>query len=175
MNDVRQGVIIGIGLHLAEKLHAAPIESKEPSSTSKPKVPSKRKFSGTGISGASKGSAAGTGYAGAGKEDQTGVEAARLVNREKDDKLKQLLEAIRVYLPNHFRPGGVRAGDSMIHSTVLSHLRRKFNQIACTLLQSESISDVHDRETLFVELMHWFMVSRVRALLRTGYLSFVLV
>jgi len=75
-----------------------------------------------------------------------------------DDQLKDLLQAVRVYLPNEFRAGGARPSDSMMHSSVLCHLRRRFNQIACSLLQSDSITDVHNRETLFTELMVWFQV-----------------
>lgn len=73
--------------------------------------------------------------------------------------MRQCLEQVRVYLPNHGRDGGPRPGDHMVHPVTLCHLRRRFNQMSCLLLQSDSISDVHDRSGLYLELMEWMLVS----------------
>jgi hypothetical protein len=100
----------------------------------------------------------GVGYSGNRIEDESGRKKAAEAQKLMDDRLKDLLQAVRVYLPNEFRAGGARPSDSMMHSSVLCHLRRRFNQIACSLLQSDSITDVHHREALFTELMTWFQV-----------------
>lgn len=111
------------------------------------------------------GTAAGTGYSGKVSEDRSGEEKAKKLQDLKDDKLKILLQEVREYLPNPFRESGARSSDTMMHSSVFSHLRRKFNQIACSLLQSDSITDIYHREALFRELMEWLQVRDISHLL----------
>jgi len=162
-------VVIGVGLHYAQSVYAEPLPtikkqnekpqkgkrkpdengSEEDEAVSKPASKIRK-------TKASKGK--GVGYSGNHIEDYSGRKKAAEEQKRMDDRLKKLLQAVRIYLPNEFRAGGARPSDSMMHSSVLCHLKRRFNQVACSLLQSDSITDVHHRETLFTELMVWFQV-----------------
>ena len=121
-------------------------------------TPQKKASGGPVYCNVSVGTGAGTGYSGGEKENRSGEEKAGRAQQEKDQKLEQILREVRVYLPDPFRKGGSRPSDSMMHSSVFSHLRRRFNQIACSLLQSDSITDIYHRELVFTELMEWLQV-----------------
>lgn len=177
---------MGVGLHYAQDIYLEPLPTVSAPTKASVSTPSKRKkatedssdeelqasnkkMSTTGSSKTTptkKTSAAlvkkkagtGTGYSGNTREDQTGQQNAAKAQEQKDKTLETLLRDIRVYLPNPFRRGGARSSDTMMHSSVLCHLRRRFNQIACSLLQSDSITDIYHREALFTELMEWLQV-----------------
>jgi hypothetical protein len=176
-------VIIGVGLHYAEKVYAEPLptfkkqqqtptgkkrkqaaidgeSSDDELSRKSAKNVSKKHTAGAGTKG--------TGYSGSVGEDESGALKAAEAQQLKDDQLRALLYTIRTYMPNPFRPGGARCSDNMIHSSVLCHLKRRFNQIACSLLQSDSITDIHHREKLFAELMDWLLVSECIRSYSTG-------
>lgn len=76
----------------------------------------------------------------------------------KDEKIGNLLKAIRVYLPNLHRVGGGQTSDYLVHPTALAHLRRRFNYICSTLLRNDSLADMSDRAVLYFELLHWLEV-----------------
>ncbi|KAF5387646.1 hypothetical protein D9615_000388 [Tricholomella constricta] len=161
-----QGVILGVGLSMLEQLFTEqtqePQEAKEPNS----RTPKRRKtdstpefddddsvyYASVQPAGKKKG---GIGYAGDQKEDNTGQLEAQAIQHAKDEKIGNLLKAIRVYLPNLHREGGGQTSDYLVHPTALAHLRRRFNYICSALLRNDSLADMSDRAILYFELLHW--------------------
>ena len=89
----------------------------------------------------------------------SGQVEALAIQRQKDEKIGQLLTQIRVYLPSLRRPGGGQTSDYMVHPTALAHLRRRFNYICSALLRNDSLADMSDRSVLYFELFEWLEVS----------------
>ena len=83
---------------------------------------------------------------------------AQAVQHAKDEKLGNLLSAIRVYLPNLRREGGGQTSDFLVHPTALAHLRRRFNHVCSSLLRNDSLTDMSDRTNLYFELLRWLEV-----------------
>ena len=54
--------------------------------------------------------------------------------------------------------GSVFETDWMPDATTLAHLRRRFLPLASSLLSSDSLSDMIERQSLFVELLRWFTI-----------------
>jgi hypothetical protein len=179
-----QGVILGVGLYMLEQMFAEqnkePMENKE----HKARVSKRRKtdftndldeddgvYYGTMQGSKKKG---GIGYAGDQKEDvspdilhsyrnpkiskNSGQLEALALQRSKDQKIGNLLRAIRVYLPNLHREGGGQTSDFLVHPTALAHLRRRFNYVCSSLLRNDSLADMSDRAVLYFELLHWLEV-----------------
>ncbi|OSD04457.1 ubiquitin conjugating enzyme family protein [Trametes coccinea BRFM310] len=97
----------------------------------------------------------GTGYAGDIREDMSGQLAAMQIQRIKDEKLAKLLTQIRTFLPSVNREGGGHASDYLVHPTALAHLRRRFNFVSSQLLRNDSLTDMSDRSVLYFELFEW--------------------
>ncbi|CCM03344.1 uncharacterized protein FIBRA_05473 [Fibroporia radiculosa] len=97
----------------------------------------------------------GVGYAGDVREDTSGQVEALAAQRAKDEKLAQLLSCIRVFLPSLHRTGGGRTSDYLVHPTALAHLRRRFNFVSSQLLRNDSLVDMSDRSVLYIELFEW--------------------
>ncbi|RDB22602.1 Baculoviral IAP repeat-containing protein 6 [Hypsizygus marmoreus] len=160
-----QGVILGVGLSMLEQLFVE--QSQEPAENKEHKARTfkRRKMDSApdlddpdavyylNISGNKK--KGGIGYAGDQKEDNTGQLEAQAIQHAKDEKIGNLLSAIRVYLPNLHREGGGQTSDYLVHPTALAHLRRRFNYICSTLLRNDSLADMSDRAVLYFELLHW--------------------
>ncbi|TFK43556.1 hypothetical protein BDQ12DRAFT_675170 [Crucibulum laeve] len=164
-----QGVILGGGLSMLEQLFSEQTqessESKEPSTRNKKRRKTDTPtavdldddddtYYGANVP-AGKKAKGGTGYAGDLKEDNSGQLEALAAQRAKDQKIADLLTAIRVYLPNLDREGGGRTSDYMVHPTALAHLRRRFNYVCSTLLRNDSLADMSDRHALYFELLQW--------------------
>jgi hypothetical protein len=84
---------------------------------------------------------------------------AQAIQRQKDEKIGQLLSQIRLYLPSLRRQGGGQTSDYLVHPTALAHLRRRFNYICSALLRNDSLADMSDRSVLYFELFEWLEVS----------------
>ncbi|KDQ64475.1 hypothetical protein JAAARDRAFT_28107 [Jaapia argillacea MUCL 33604] len=167
-----QGVILGIGLSMIEELYSeqtrhTPVEqdysvrnAKRRKVDSQPTVgaiPDGDDDDDVYYASAVKGkkNKSGIGYAGDMREDNTGQVEAIAQQRLKDEKLGQLLTAVRVYLPSLRRLGGGRTSDYLVHPTALAHLRRRFNHICSSLLKNDSLTDMSDRSVLYLELFDW--------------------
>lgn len=101
----------------------------------------------------------------------SGQVEALAVQRQKDEKIGQLLTQIRVYLPSLHRPGGGQTSDYMVHPTALAHLRRRFNYICSALLRNDSLADMSDRSVLYFELFEWLEVSTGVSFIHHSYLA----
>ncbi|TFY83061.1 hypothetical protein EWM64_g951 [Hericium alpestre] len=165
-----QGVVLGIGLAMLEQLYHDQIQNVAGNSDGKARTSKRRKVETTPVPGegddeddafmtppvqGSKKLKVGTGYAGDQKEDTTGQAEAQANQRAKDEKLGELMHAIRVYLPSLHRPGGGRTSDYLVHPTALAHLRRRFNNICSSLLRNDSLTDMSDRSAVYFELFEW--------------------
>ena len=80
------------------------------------------------------------------------------MQKAKDEKLSDMLKAIRVFLPNLNREHGGKACDYLPHPTTLAHLRRRFNFVSSQLLRNDSLTDMSDRSVLYFELLEWLEV-----------------
>ncbi|GLB33783.1 putative ubiquitin-conjugating enzyme family protein [Lyophyllum shimeji] len=161
-----QGVILGVGLSMLEQLFIEQIQEPRETKEHNSRTPKRRKTESTpelddedsayytGIQSVSK-KKGGIGYAGDQKEDNTGQLEAQALQHAKDEKIGNLLAAIRVYLPNLHREGGGQTSDYLVHPTALAHLRRRFNYICSTLLRNDSLADMSERTVLYFELLHW--------------------
>ena len=179
-----QGVILGVGLAIVEQQFVedavGEIESSERttkrrkmSPISQDSSPSPLPF----IQSRGKKAKGGTGYAGDWKEDvslsfppfvstfliiifeNSGQLEALAAQKAKDEKIGNLLIAVREYLPYLHREGGGQTSDYLVHPTALAHLRRRFNFICSTLLKNDSLADMSERSVLYFELLEWLEVS----------------
>ncbi|OCH94539.1 ubiquitin conjugating enzyme family protein [Obba rivulosa] len=172
-----QGVILGVGLAMLEKVFIDETTRDVPlDKAKKPRTSSKRRkvelsvLLGGGskhydddddsdghhsLIASKKKAKLGVGYAGDVREDNTGQLEAQAVQREKDDKLAELLKQIGGFLPSLHRPGGGRTSDYLVHPTTLAHLRRRFNFVGSQLLRNDSLADMSERSVLYFELLEW--------------------
>ncbi|KAF4619548.1 hypothetical protein D9613_005238 [Agrocybe pediades] len=162
-----QGVILGVGLTMLEQLFNEQNQDQSDAADSSIRNNKRRKTNTTSTQDGDeedgtyyanikgKKSKGGTGYDGDVTEDTTGQLRALAAQREKDEKIAKLLEAIRVYLPNVNRKGGGRTSDFLVHPTALAHLRRRFNYVCSSLLRNDSLADMSDRSILYFELLEW--------------------
>jgi ubiquitin-protein ligase len=161
-----QGVILGIGLAMLE--HAYQHQDQIPGVNTATSNTKKRKVDASDpsamyddddipVPGAPAGKRAkgGIGYAGNAKEDHSGQIQAQAIQKQKDEKIGNLLKEVRVYLPNLHRPGGGQTSDYLVHPTALAHLRRRFNFVSSSLLRNDSLTDMSDRSVLYFELFEW--------------------
>ncbi|GAW05297.1 hypothetical protein F5879DRAFT_930677 [Lentinula edodes] len=152
-----QGVILGVGLFMIERLFEQQKEESEIKETTERETKRRKTRDidddelDTG-SGKTKG---GVGYAGDLKEDSSGQAEAQANQFAKDSKIRALLAEVRVYLPSLQRPGGARPSDYLPHPSSLTHLRRRFNLITSELLRNDSLADMSDRHGLYFELLEW--------------------
>ena len=98
----------------------------------------------------------------------TGQMEALSIQKAKDEKIANLLKAVRDYLPCIQREGGGRTSDYLVHPTTLAHLRRRFNYVSSTLLRNDSLSDMSDRSVLYFELFSWLEVCSTSSHLKIG-------
>lgn len=173
-----QGVLLGVGLFTLENKYAeqySPVALDETLQSKSRNA--KRRKTGTGNSSPAsevdeydygmsvplgKKAKGGTGYAGSQKEDTTGQEQAARAQKAADERIANLLKAIRDYLPSISRG---RTSDYLVHPTTLAHLRRRFNYICSSLLRNDSLTDMSDRSVLYFELFEWLQtISRHEAL-----------
>ena len=82
----------------------------------------------------------------------TGQEQAAKAQKAADERIANLMKAIRVYLPSISRG---RTSDYLVHPTTLAHLRRRFNYVCSSLLRNDSLADMSDRSVLYFELFEW--------------------
>ncbi|KAI0920787.1 hypothetical protein AcW2_005953 [Taiwanofungus camphoratus] len=169
-----QGVILGVGLAMLEKVYIEQTQDVSNTSENKAKSAKRRKVDPVPIPimqhdpdddddednyyppvAQGKKAKLGVGYAGETREDVSGQVEALAVQRAKDQKLAQLLSRIRVFLPSLHRPGGTRTSDYLVHPTALAHLRRRFNFVSSQLLRNDSLADMSDRSVLYIELFEW--------------------
>ncbi|KAA1466765.1 hypothetical protein DENSPDRAFT_831644 [Dentipellis sp. KUC8613] len=163
-----QGVILGVGLAMLEQLYHDQTQNVASSSDGKGRITKRRKVETTpALDGdedddnyltppaQGKKLKIGIGYAGDQKEDTTGQAEALANQRQKDEKLGGLMQAVRVYLPSLHRQGGGRTSDYLVHPTALAHLRRRFNNICSSLLRNDSLTDMSDRSSVYFELFEW--------------------
>ncbi len=128
----------------------------------------------------------GIGYSGNAHEEK-GWKAESLKRQQaRDGILEQMLRVLRTYIPNSERTGTSAAHDAeadallfptedgqelrrsegervfesdwMPDFTTLAHLRRRFLPLASSLLSSDSLTDMIDRQSLFIELLRWFAI-----------------
>ncbi|KDN51308.1 hypothetical protein K437DRAFT_55354 [Tilletiaria anomala UBC 951] len=121
----------------------------------------------------------GTGYSG-GTDDKWGWKAAAVQKqKERDDVLEGMLRTLRQFVPDTHRTvessSKSKEGNSSSNSpaddasesevyetdwfpdaTTLAHVRRRFLPLASNLLSSDSLIDMIERESLFMELLSWF-------------------
>ncbi|THH13280.1 hypothetical protein EW146_g6917 [Bondarzewia mesenterica] len=168
-----QGVILGIGLAMLEQLYQDHTQNVSGNYDGQGRNNKRRKVeaSVTGMSvpddgdedddnyptpsAPGKKTKIGIGYAGDVREDTTGQAEAQLIQKNKDERLGNLMSQIRVYLPSLHRPGGGRTSDYLVHPTALAHLRRRFNYICSSLLRNDSLTDMSDRSAVYFELFEW--------------------
>ncbi|EMD40382.1 hypothetical protein CERSUDRAFT_110990 [Gelatoporia subvermispora B] len=170
-----QGVILGVGLAMLEKMFVDETRDVPLDKVKKPRTSSKRRkvdlpalFGGSKYydddedsdghhtpTASKKKAKLGIGYAGDIREDTTGQIEAQAIQRERDDRLAQMLKQIRVFLPSLHRPGGGRTSDYLVHPTTLAHLRRRFNFVGSQLLRNDSLADMSERSVLYFELLEW--------------------
>ncbi|KAI0717965.1 ubiquitin conjugating enzyme family protein [Fomitopsis betulina] len=166
-----QGVILGVGLTMLEKMFVDQTQDSSNQSTPNTKGAKRRNADPihlpadlddddddeTYYAAVTHGKKAklGTGYAGDVREDISGQLEALAAQRAKDEKLAFLLASIRVYLPSVRRPGGPKTSDYLVHPTALAHLRRRFNFVGSQLLRNDSLADMSDRSVLYIELFDW--------------------
>lgn len=160
-----QGIILGVGLFMLEQMFDDQNKETPDHKEHKVRVSKRRKtdFSDdlededgvyyTAVQNKKK--KGGVGYAGNLKEDNSGQVEAQAMQRARDEKIGNLLSAIRLYLPNLHREGGGQTSDFLVHPTALAHLRRRFNYVCSSLLRNDSLSDMSDRSVLYFELLHW--------------------
>ncbi|KZT06502.1 ubiquitin conjugating enzyme family protein [Laetiporus sulphureus 93-53] len=168
-----QGVILGIGLAMLEKLFIGQSQDVPSSQGGKVTGGKRRKTETVPLQvlhdhdededednyyppvGQGKKAKLGVGYAGDIREDTSGQLEALMAQRANDEKLANLLSEIRVFLPSLRRPGGARTSDYLVHPTALAHLRRRFNFVSSQLLRNDSLADMSDRSVLYLELFEW--------------------
>ncbi|EIN10758.1 hypothetical protein PUNSTDRAFT_142698 [Punctularia strigosozonata HHB-11173 SS5] len=163
-----QGVTVGIGLFMVEKLFLEQTQdnARQTEPDAKPGLFKRKKAAidaGTPpmyddddfIGPQNKKAKGGIGYAGNVKEDITGQTEALAQQRAKDAKLGSLMASVRVYMPSLRRPSGGYASDYLPHPTTLAHLRRRFNLLCTTFLRNDSLADMSDRSVLYYELFTW--------------------
>ncbi|KAH9927315.1 uncharacterized protein B0H18DRAFT_1004044 [Fomitopsis serialis] len=156
-----QGVILGVGLTMLEKMYIDQTHDSANPPASNSKGGKRRNADPTPEDNYyppvahGKKAKLGTGYAGDIREDTSGQIEALAAQRAKDEKLAKLLASIRVYLPSVRRPGGPKTSDYLVHPTALAHLRRRFNFVSSQLLRNDSLADMSDRSTLYIELFDW--------------------
>lgn len=85
----------------------------------------------------------------------TGQEQAAKAQKAADERIANLMKAIRTYLPSIARG---RTSDYLVHPTTLAHLRRRFNYVCSSLLRNDSLTDMSDRSVLYFELFEWLQV-----------------
>lgn len=119
--------------------------------------------------------AKGTGYGGQGHEDRSWQDKGAKAQKAQDEKMTALLKQVRPFLPSHWRETGEVTSDSMVsaarhlmdcslsllqpHPATLAHLRRRFGEIATTLLRNDALHEHADRADLFLEIQEWLIVS----------------
>lgn len=119
--------------------------------------------------------AKGTGYGGHGYEDRSWQDKGAKAQKAEDEKMTALLKQVRPFLPSHWRETGEVTSDSMVsathiqiefslnllqpHPATLAHLRRRFGEIATTLLRNDALHEHADRADLFLEIQEWLIVS----------------
>ncbi|KZT70316.1 hypothetical protein DAEQUDRAFT_689428 [Daedalea quercina L-15889] len=166
-----QGVILGVGLTMLEKMFVQQTQDPSNPSASNTKGGKRRNADPAPFPADldddddddgyypppthGKKAKLGTGYAGDIREDTSGQIEALAAQRSKDEKLAKLLASIRVYLPSVRRPGGPKTSDYLVHPTALAHLRRRFNFVGSQLLRNDSLADMSDRSVLYIELFDW--------------------
>ncbi|EGG03790.1 uncharacterized protein MELLADRAFT_65352 [Melampsora larici-populina 98AG31] len=172
-----QAVILGVGLSLVEKMYYV---TPQPESLPSPEMrPSKKTKLDTppinendssenesleithhGHARGVRSGPKGVGYGGAsyGSDDQSGQQAASLMQKMQDQSLASLLASIRVFMPNRSRKGPFRSSDHMPSIATAIHIRRRFNPIASDLLKNDSLSDMSDRRVLYEEFLEWLLI-----------------
>ncbi|KAI0035657.1 hypothetical protein K488DRAFT_82845 [Vararia minispora EC-137] len=161
-----QGVILGIGLAMLEQLyhdqtqHLVDVDGRgnkrrQPEPVHNSSTPDDDDDSYPPLPVQKKKLKVGTGYAGDVREDTSGHSEAMALQKSKDQRLGDLMTAIRVFLPNLHREGGGRTSDYLVHPTALAHLRRRFNSICTSLLRNDSLADMSDRSAVYFELFEW--------------------
>ncbi|KIK65287.1 hypothetical protein GYMLUDRAFT_38722 [Collybiopsis luxurians FD-317 M1] len=152
-----QGVILGVGLFMIERLFEQQKEESDLKDTTEREAKRRktRDVDDADSPGGSRKAKGGVGYAGDQKEDNSGQAEASRLQLAKDEKIRSLLAEVRVYLPSLQRQGGARPSDYLPHPSSLTHLRRRFNLIAGELLRNDSLADMSDRYGLYFELLEW--------------------
>ncbi|OSX59536.1 hypothetical protein POSPLADRAFT_1067248 [Postia placenta MAD-698-R-SB12] len=171
-----QGVVLGVGLTMLEKMYVEQTQDGPGDQGQKGRSGKRRKTETLSVPvqhvlddddedddedgyyppvKQSKKAKGGVGYAGDVREDTSGQVEAQAVQRAKDEKLAELLSRIRIFLPSLHRPGGARTSDYLVHPTALAHLRRRFNFVSSQLLRNDSLADMSDRSVLYIELFEW--------------------
>ncbi|KAJ4481506.1 ubiquitin conjugating enzyme family protein [Lentinula edodes] len=152
-----QGVILGVGLFMIERLFEQQKEESEIKETTERETKRRktREIDDDELDTRSGKTKGGIGYAGDLKEDSSGQAEAQANQFAKDSKIRALLAEVRVYLPSLQRPGGARPSDYLPHPSSLTHLRRRFNLITSELLRNDSLADMSDRHGLYFELLEW--------------------
>ncbi|KAJ4478043.1 hypothetical protein J3R30DRAFT_3478428 [Lentinula aciculospora] len=152
-----QGVILGVGLFMIERLFEQQKEESEIREATE-RGTKRRKTRGINDDGSIGGSGkkkGGIGYAGELKEDSSGQAEAQANQLAKDSRIRALLAEVRDYLPFLQRSNGPYPSDYLPHPSSLTHLRRRFNLIAGELLRNDSLADMSDRHGLYFELLEW--------------------